>query len=48
MEKRPRHYALEIIAMRTAKERRESLERVPVEYRDWVAYLVKQWKERKQ
>lgn len=34
MEKRPRHYAAEIIALPTAEERRAALEKVPELWRD--------------
>lgn len=39
--KRPRHYAAEIIPLKTLTERREALTRVPVEWREWVAFYVK-------
>ena len=40
-EKRPRHYAEEIMALQTRQERRDALDKVPDKYKDWVADLVK-------
>tara|TARA_R100000426_G_C4795774_1_gene100535 strand:+ start:634 stop:795 length:162 start_codon:yes stop_codon:yes gene_type:complete len=40
-EKRPRHYAAEIMALKTRQERRDALDKVPEKYKDWVADLVK-------
>ena len=40
-EKRPRHYAEEIMALKTRQERRDALDKVPDKYKDWVADYVK-------
>ncbi|NOR70005.1 MAG: hypothetical protein GQ532_09995 [Methylomarinum sp.] len=37
----PRDYAAEIIPLKTLAQRREALARVPVEWREWVAFYVK-------
>ena len=42
-ERRPRQYAAEIIAMRTAEERAAALDQVPEELRDWVRDLVEDY-----
>jgi len=39
--KRPRHYAAEIIEMKSPEERRAALDHVPEEWREWVRHLVK-------
>lgn len=39
-EKRPRQYAQEIIAMKDREQRREALEQVPEQFRDWVKFYV--------
>lgn len=39
--KRPRHYAAEIIAIKTREERRAALAKVPEHLRDWVEFYVK-------
>jgi len=36
MEKRPRHYAAEILKLKTKEERRAALDSVPREYQDMV------------
>lgn len=41
LQKWPRHYAAEIMPIRDPKARAEALARVPTEFRDWVAELVK-------
>jgi hypothetical protein len=43
----PRHYAQEICELKTKEARREALEAVPAQFREWVALLVKQRYERK-
>jgi hypothetical protein len=45
--KRPRHYAQEICELKTKEQRREALESVPAQFREWVALLVKAKFERK-
>lgn len=35
-EKRPRHYAAEIAALKTLEERRQALERVPPDFKELV------------
>jgi len=40
LAKWPRDYAAEIAALDTRQKRRAALERVPVEYREWVKRLV--------
>ena len=40
-EKRPRHYAEEILSLKTREERRQALEKVPDIYRSWVEEYVK-------
>lgn len=35
-EKRPRHYAAEIAALRSVEQRREALEKVPAEFKELV------------
>lgn len=39
-EKRPRQYAEDIIAMKDREQRREALEHVPGQFRDWVKFYV--------
>lgn len=39
-EKRPRHYISEILALKTRAERREALDKVPEDYREWVRTSV--------
>jgi hypothetical protein len=45
-EKRPRHYAEEILALKTREERSAALAKVPDIYRSWVEEYVKEafWK----
>ena len=43
----PRHYAWEILGLRTREERREALSKVPEQFRDWVEYYVRDAFERK-
>ena len=38
--KRPRQYAAEIMSIRGREERREALNKVPEDLRDWVKKLV--------
>ena len=38
--KRPRHYIAEIMELKTREERKEALDRVPEEYREWVRKSV--------
>lgn len=40
-EKRPRHWAAEILNLPTREQRRERLQQVPEHLRDWVADYVK-------
>lgn len=40
-EKRPRHYAAEILNLSTREARAAALNRVPAEYQEWVKTLVK-------
>lgn len=40
IEKRPRHYAAEIVQMKTREERRKALEQVPEHLREWVKGYV--------
>ena len=39
-EKRPRHYIAEIMALKTREERKEALDKVPEEYKEWVRKSV--------
>lgn len=39
----PRHYAADIIDLKTVEERREALSRVPENFRVWVAFYVKDY-----
>lgn len=41
--KRPRHYAVEIIALPTKSARLAALAKVPEHYRDWVKDLVQDY-----
>lgn len=43
MERRPRQYAAEIVAMPTSGERAAALERVPEHLREWVRDLVEDY-----
>jgi len=40
MSKRPRHYAAEIIALRSDEERQKALRQVPEAWRGWVGIYV--------
>lgn len=42
-EKRPRHYAIEILLMDSLEERREALNRLPDDLRAWVETYLRQW-----
>lgn len=39
-EKKPRHYIVEIMALKTKEERKAALDKVPEEYREWVRKSV--------
>ena len=43
LEKRPRQYASEIIALPTKEERRAALQRVPEQWRAWVEFYIRDW-----
>ena len=46
-EKRPRQWAAEILGLPTRRARREYLEDVPAEFRDWVRFYVEDSFERR-
>lgn len=44
---RPRHYAMQILALKTREERREALSKAPAEYQERIKFYVENEFERR-
>ena len=42
-DKRPRHYAAEILALPSREDRQAAIDQVPEHYREWVMLYVRMW-----